>query len=76
MSVLNIRKIKPFLIKRKIRKVTFELNLFNYLKIYLVISCIYLELALSEYLKGRAPLLLITIEGEERYFINYIRYKE
>jgi hypothetical protein len=68
--------MKLFLIKRKIKKIVFELNLFNYFKIYSVIFCIYQESALLEYLEDRAPPSFITIKKEKRYFINrFIRKK-
>jgi hypothetical protein len=68
--------MKSFLIKRKIEKVVFELNLFNYLKIHSVIFCIYLEPALSEYLKDRVSPPPITVKGKKRYFINRLIRKE
>jgi hypothetical protein len=52
MSVLDIKKIGPFLVKRRIGKVVFELDLPDYLKIYLVIFYIYLESALFIYLEN------------------------
>ena len=43
ISALDVRKIGPFKVKRRIGKVAFELNLPLYIKIYLVISYVYLE---------------------------------
>jgi hypothetical protein len=76
MSVLDVKKMRLFPIKRKIEKVAFEFNLFNYFKIHPVISYIYLELTLLEYLEDRAPPPLITIKEEKRYFINRLIRKE
>jgi hypothetical protein len=56
MSVLDIKKIGFFLVKRRIGKVVFKLDLPDYLKIYLVISYIYLESALPTYLENQSPL--------------------
>jgi hypothetical protein len=76
MSVLDIKKIGPFLVKRRIGKIVFKLDLSDYLKIYLVISCIYLKSALPTHLKNQSPPPPLRIEGEERYFIDRILRKE
>jgi hypothetical protein len=76
MSVLDARKVSPFKVKRRIGKVAFELELPAYIKIYLVISYVYLELALLEHLDKAPPPPSILVGGEERYIINRIVRKE
>lgn len=43
MLALDVRKIRPFKIKRRVGKVAFELDLPSYLRMHPVISCIHLE---------------------------------
>ena len=74
--VLNIHKIGPFKVKRKVGKVVFELELPPHINIHLVISCIYLELVRKEYLKDTTLLPPIIVDSEERYLINHIVHKE
>ena len=66
MLVLDIRKIKLFLIKQQIRSIAFKLKLLNYFKIYPVILCIYLEFTLLEYLVARLLLSFLIIKGKKK----------
>jgi hypothetical protein len=76
MSALNVHKIGPFKVKRRVGKVAFELKLPTYLYIYPVISCIHLEPADKQYLKRQTPPSPLIMEGEERYIIDRILRKE
>ena len=76
MSVLDVRKIGPFKVKRKVGKVAFELELPPHINIHPVISCIHLEPARKEHLKDATPPPPIIVDGEERYLINRIVRKE
>jgi hypothetical protein len=76
MSVLDPRKIGPFKVKRRVGKVAFEIDLFSYIKIHPVISCIHLEFAQEDELRRFAPLPPILVEGEERFIIDRILRKE
>jgi hypothetical protein len=76
ISVLDVKKIGPFLIKRRIGKIVFKLDLPDYLKIHSVISCIHLEPALPTHLENQAPPPPLQIEGEERYLVDRILRKE
>ena len=77
MSSIDVNKIGPFKVKRRIGSVAFELELPVHLKIHPVISCIHLEPALEDPLDRTAPPLPpLTIDGEERYIIDRIVRKE
>jgi hypothetical protein len=76
MSALDVRKVGPFPIKRRIGKVAFELELPDYLKIHPVISCVHLEPALPEHLNARPPPPPLTTEEGEKYSIDRIVRKE
>lgn len=76
MSALDVKKIGPFPIKRKVGKVAFELDLSEYLKIQPVTSYMHLEPALPEHLDSQTPQPPLTVEGEERYLLDRIIRKE
>src|SRR5271156_2135419 len=75
MSALEVKKIGPFPIKRKVGKVAFELDLPEYLKIHPIISCVHLEPTLPEHPDSQTPPPPLTVEGEEGTFLTILYAK-
>jgi hypothetical protein len=76
MSALDVKKIGPFPVKRRMGKVAFELDLPEHLNIHPVISCVHLEPARPEHFDRLPPPPPLVVDGEERYVIDRILKKE
>lgn len=73
LSVLDVVKVGSYLVKRKVGKVAFELELPPEMKIHSGISCTHLEPAVTDPLHRKGPPLpLIEMEGKERYLVDRI----
>ncbi|RMZ86659.1 hypothetical protein DV736_g6115, partial [Chaetothyriales sp. CBS 134916] len=76
MSVLDVNKVGPFRVKRKVSNVAFELELPPDMGIHPVISCIHLEPANETHLKKAPPPPPIVVGNEERWIIDRLLRKE
>lgn len=74
---LNVIKTRSFVVKRRVSKIIFKLDLSEKYKIYLIIFYIYLE-SIREDSYDRQTLLsiLVIIKREERYLIDRILKKK
>jgi hypothetical protein len=70
MSTLNVRKVGPFKVKRRVGKVASKLKMPAYLRMHQVIPCIHLEPASPQHLKRQIPPPPLIKKGKRDTFMD------